>query len=71
MSNDETLKPCPNGHAMDEDECPYPANRECTIWQVSCSSCGWAIVGWSPEEAVTLWNTRQPAQEPVKGNDNE
>lgn len=66
----ETLKPCPSGHIVDADECPYPVNRERTIWQVACH-CGWAAVGDSPGSAVSIWNTRPPAQEAVEESKDE
>lgn len=52
-----SIEPCPRGHQVDEDECPYPVKEG---WQINCGlNCGWSVLAETKEEAVEIWNKRE------------
>lgn len=64
-SESKTMLPCPCGAAVDWDECPYPLNRDRSVWTVRCvrEDCGWSAGGGSADEAMEKWNDRASSAE--------
>lgn len=59
------LKSCPfcGFHpSASADDCIYPVTADRKVWSLNCyetgGGCGAAVLGGSPEECITLWNTR-------------
>jgi hypothetical protein len=60
MRPDDTLKNCPLcRYPVDDDEFPFPANRDRTVWIIRChhDKCNFGVEsGPTAEIAVEQWN---------------
>lgn len=52
----EELKPCPFCGGTDAEEV---RDMETGLFAVQCPDCSANILGYTPDEAKDLWNTRQ------------
>ena len=53
------MKLCPCGTKVSTYG-PYPTNHKKLLYRLACDkdSCGWSMLGFTPEECIANWNKR-------------